>query len=54
VNRNSIASHFLHHEGDDSNDHNDVWRDGALLFDLGVQTVVSRLLQHLEPSASKA
>jgi len=26
---------FLHREGDDSNDHNDVWQDGAVLVDLG-------------------
>jgi hypothetical protein len=41
VNRSSIESHFLHHQGgDDSNDHEDVSQDGALLCDLGVQTVV--------------
>ena len=26
---------FVHHADDDSNDHNDVWQDGALLVDLG-------------------
>jgi uncharacterized protein YukJ len=26
---------FVHREGDDSNDHNDVWQDGALMVDLG-------------------
>ncbi|PVX85062.1 DUF2278 family protein [Paraburkholderia unamae] len=26
---------FIHHAGDDSNDHNDIWQDGALLVDLG-------------------
>ena len=26
---------FVHREGDDSNDHNDVWQDGAVLVDLG-------------------
>jgi len=26
---------FLHRDGDDSNDHNDVWQDGAVLVDLG-------------------
>jgi uncharacterized protein YukJ len=26
---------FVHREGDDSNDHNDIWQDGALLVDLG-------------------
>jgi hypothetical protein len=26
---------FIHRPGDDSNDHNDVWQDGAMLVDLG-------------------
>jgi uncharacterized protein YukJ len=26
---------FLHRPGDDSNDHNDIWQDGAVLVDLG-------------------
>jgi uncharacterized protein YukJ len=26
---------FLHRPGDDSNDHNDIWQDGALLVDVG-------------------
>ncbi len=26
---------FIHHAGNDGNDHNDVWQDGALLVDLG-------------------
>jgi uncharacterized protein YukJ len=26
---------FLHRSGDDSNDHNDIWQDGAVLVDLG-------------------
>jgi uncharacterized protein YukJ len=26
---------FIHHSGNDSNDHNDVWQDGALFVDLG-------------------
>jgi uncharacterized protein YukJ len=26
---------FIHRAGDDSNDHNDVWQDGALFVDLG-------------------
>jgi uncharacterized protein YukJ len=26
---------FVHRPGDDSNDHNDVWQDGAVLVDLG-------------------
>jgi uncharacterized protein YukJ len=26
---------FIHRPGDDSNDHNDIWQDGALMVDLG-------------------
>ncbi|MCX8256451.1 MAG: DUF2278 family protein, partial [Beijerinckiaceae bacterium] len=26
---------FIHRAGDDSNDHNDIWQDGAVLVDLG-------------------
>lgn len=26
---------FLHEKGNDSNDHNDIWQDGALMVDLG-------------------
>ena len=26
---------FIHRAGDDANDHNDIWQDGALLVDLG-------------------
>jgi uncharacterized protein YukJ len=26
---------FMHRDGDDSNDHNDVWQDGALFVDVG-------------------
>lgn len=26
---------FIHRPGDDSNDHNDIWQDGALLVDVG-------------------
>jgi uncharacterized protein YukJ len=26
---------FLHRDGDDSNDHNDVWQDGGLMVDVG-------------------
>ncbi|MCG5078054.1 DUF2278 family protein [Paraburkholderia tagetis] len=26
---------FIHRPGDDSNDHNDIWQDGAVLVDLG-------------------
>jgi uncharacterized protein YukJ len=28
---------FVHRSGDDSNDHNDVWQDGAVIVDLGEQ-----------------
>jgi uncharacterized protein YukJ len=34
MNQGSSGS-FLHRKGDDSNDHNDVWQDGALMVDLG-------------------
>jgi uncharacterized protein YukJ len=34
MNQGSKGS-FVHRSGDDSNDHNDVWQDGALLVDLG-------------------
>jgi uncharacterized protein YukJ len=27
---------FLHHPGKDTNDHNDVWQDGAIIVDLGL------------------
>jgi len=26
---------FIHHPGNDANDHNDIWQDGAILIDLG-------------------
>ncbi|MGL1143196.1 DUF2278 family protein, partial [Vibrio parahaemolyticus] len=26
---------FIHRPGDDSNDHNDIWQDGAVMVDLG-------------------
>ena len=26
---------FIHRPGDDSNDHNDIWQDGALMVDIG-------------------
>jgi uncharacterized protein YukJ len=26
---------FIHRDGDDSNDHNDIWQDGAVMVDLG-------------------
>jgi uncharacterized protein YukJ len=35
MNQGSSGDHFLHREGDDSNGHNDVWQDGALIVDLG-------------------
>jgi uncharacterized protein YukJ len=34
MNQGSTGS-FIHRDGDDSNDHNDVWQDGALLVDVG-------------------
>ena len=34
LNQGSTGS-FLHRPGDDGNDHNDVWQDGAVLVDLG-------------------
>jgi uncharacterized protein YukJ len=34
MNQGSTGS-FLHRDGDDSNDHNDIWQDGGLLVDLG-------------------
>jgi uncharacterized protein YukJ len=36
MNQGSTGS-FIHRGGDDSNDHNDVWQDGALLVDVGEQ-----------------
>ncbi|MDE1179756.1 DUF2278 family protein [Paraburkholderia sp.] len=33
MNQGSSGS-FLHRQGDDSNDHNDIWQDGALMVDL--------------------
>jgi uncharacterized protein YukJ len=35
MNQGSTGTHFVHRRGDDSNDHNDVWQDGALMVDLG-------------------
>ena len=34
LNQGSTKS-FIHRPGDDSNDHNDVWQDGAVLVDIG-------------------
>lgn len=34
MNQGSTGS-FIHRPGDDSNDHNDIWQDGAVLVDLG-------------------
>jgi uncharacterized protein YukJ len=34
MNQGSTGS-FIHRDGDDSNDHNDVWQDGALMVDPG-------------------
>jgi uncharacterized protein YukJ len=35
MNQGSTGSHFLHRDGNDSNDHNDIWQDGAMMIDLG-------------------
>ncbi len=35
LNQGSAGPHYAHRAGDDSNDHNDVWQDGALLVNLG-------------------
>jgi uncharacterized protein YukJ len=35
MNQGSSGEHFLHRVDDDSNDHNDIWQDGALLVNLG-------------------
>jgi len=34
MNQGSTGS-FIHRTGDDSNDHNDIWQDGAVLVDIG-------------------
>ncbi len=34
LNQESTQS-FIHRPGNDSNDHNDVWQDGAVLVDVG-------------------
>jgi uncharacterized protein YukJ len=34
MNQGSTQS-FIHRPGDDSNDHNDIWQDGAVIVDLG-------------------
>jgi uncharacterized protein YukJ len=34
LNQGSTKS-FIHRPGDDSNDHNDIWQDGAVLVDIG-------------------
>jgi uncharacterized protein YukJ len=34
MNQGSTKS-FIHRPGDDSNDHNDIWQDGAVIVDLG-------------------
>ncbi|HLG80819.1 MAG TPA: DUF2278 family protein [Bradyrhizobium sp.] len=44
---------FVHHADDDSNDHNDVWQDGALMVDLGEPewaTYFSAFNQQLVPT----
>lgn len=35
MNQGSSGGHFLHRQGNDANDHNDVWQDGALMVALG-------------------
>jgi len=35
MNQGSTGDHFLHRDGDDKNDHDDVGQDGALMVDLG-------------------
>jgi uncharacterized protein YukJ len=35
MNQGSQGAHFQHRPGDDSNDHNDVWQDGAVLVKRG-------------------
>ncbi|WP_144147432.1 DUF2278 family protein [Paraburkholderia sp. BCC1884] len=35
MNQGSSGANFLHKAGDDHNDHNDIWQDGALLVDAG-------------------
>jgi uncharacterized protein YukJ len=37
MNQGSTTERFLHRPNDDSNDHNDVWQDGAMLIDLGAE-----------------
>jgi len=34
LNQGSLRK-YLHHPGDDSNDHNDIWQDGAVIVDRG-------------------
>jgi len=34
-NQGSRGRHFQHRPGDDNNDHNDVWQDGAVLVNRG-------------------
>ena len=34
LNQGSTKS-FIHRDGDDSNDHNDIWQDGAVMVDVG-------------------
>jgi uncharacterized protein YukJ len=36
IHMNQGSTHgFIHRPGDDSNDHNDIWQDGALIVDIG-------------------
>ncbi|WP_210214821.1 DUF2278 family protein [Mesorhizobium sp. M1A.F.Ca.ET.072.01.1.1] len=32
MNQASTGKQFAHREGDNRNDHNDIWQDGAVLF----------------------
>jgi uncharacterized protein YukJ len=44
---------FIHRPGDDSNDHNDIWQDGAVMVDLGEPewaAYVSAFTQQLVPT----
>src|ERR1700759_2911110 len=52
LNQGSTKS-FIHRPGDDSNDHNDIWQDGAVLVDPGEpewSTYFSAFNQQLVPT----
>jgi uncharacterized protein YukJ len=47
------TSGFVHRDGDDSNDHNDVWQDGAVMVDrgdAGWAAYMARFKQQLTPT----